>query len=113
MPAVAEPFRQTLTPDELRTTFEELAEAWRTRTRYWSFIQKMVATPEYQRVIGLGRPVVPLMLRELEREPEFWFCALEAITGENPVPESVSASGNIQAVTDCWVQWGRERGLLA
>ncbi len=113
MPAiVAEPFRETLTPDELRTTFEQLAEAWRQRSGYLSFIRKKTTLPEYHRIIGLGRPVVPLLLRELEREPEFWFDALEAITGDNPVPESVSASGNIQAVTDCWVKWGRDRGLL-
>ena len=34
----------------------------------------------YQRIIGMGLPVVPLILEELEREPDQWFWALEAIT---------------------------------
>jgi hypothetical protein len=110
MPATVEPFRETLTADELRTTFEELAEAWRNRTRYQSFIQKLVTAPEYQRIIGLGRPVVPLLLRDLEREPEFWFWALECITGENPVPES--ALGDIDAMSAAWVDWGYRHGVL-
>lgn len=112
MPAVAEPFRETLTQDELRTTFVRLAEAWRQQSGYLGFIRKKIAIPEYHRIIGLGRPVVPLLLRELEREPEFWFWALEAITGENPVSESVSASGDIQANADAWVEWGYRHGVL-
>jgi hypothetical protein len=112
MTTAVEPFRETLSADELRTTFEELAEAWKERSGYLSFIRKKIALPEYQRIIGLGRPVVPLLLRELEREPAFWFWALECITGENPVPESVSSSGDIKATADLWVEWGRQRGLL-
>jgi hypothetical protein len=112
MATAVEPFRETLTADELRRTFEELAEAWRERTRYKSFIQKLYSAPEYQRIIGLGRPVVALLLQDLEREPQFWFWALECITGENPVPESVSASGDIRATTDAWVRWGYAHGVL-
>jgi len=37
-------------------------------------------------MIGLGWPVVPLILEELNREPNQWFWALEAITEQNPVP---------------------------
>lgn len=110
MPTAVEPFRETLTTDELRRTFEGLAEAWRKRTRYVSFTHKMVATTEYQRIIGLGRPVVPLLLQDLEREPDFWFWALECITGENPVPES--ALGSIRAMADAWIEWGYRHGVL-
>ena len=48
---------------------------------------------------------------ELEREPDHWFWALEAITGESPVPES--DAGDIEASALAWVEWGREKGLLA
>ena len=43
-------------------------------------------SPSYQRIIGLGSAVVPLLLRELERQPDHWFWALKAITGADPVP---------------------------
>ena len=75
-----------------------------------SFTHKRIALPEYQRIIGLGRPAGPLLLRELEREPDFRFRALEAITGENPGPES--ATGDWQAIADAWVEWGRQREVL-
>ena len=39
--------------------------------------------------------VVPLILSELEKEPDLWFWALEAITDENPVSES--DAGDIEA----------------
>jgi hypothetical protein len=110
MATAVEPFRVTLTADELRATFETLATEWRRRSGYLSFTHKRVALPEYQRIIGLGRPVVPLLLGELEREPDAWFAALEAITGENPVTDS--AAGDRLAMANAWLQWGRQRGVL-
>ena len=38
----------------------------------------------------------------------FW--ALEAITGENPVP--AADRGKVQKMADAWVAWGREQGLI-
>ncbi len=65
----------------------------------------------YQKIIGMGPAVVPLILSELEQEPDHWFWALEAITDENPVAES--DAGDIEASHRTWIQWGRAKGLLA
>ena len=111
MATAVEPFRESLTADELRRTFEELAGAWRKRTRYWSFIQKMVATPEYQRIIGLGPQVIPVILSDLQREPAPWFRALSALTGENPVDPA--GPGRIKAMMDAWLKWGTDNGWIA
>jgi hypothetical protein len=47
----------------------------------------------------LGEPIVPLILTELEREPNvFWFTVLAAITGQNPVPPAVSGQVEAMAV---------------
>jgi hypothetical protein len=64
----------------------------------------------YQRIIGMGMPVVPLLLEELEREPDQWFWALESITEENPVPPA--AAGRIREMAAAWIEWGRARGFL-
>jgi hypothetical protein len=64
----------------------------------------------YQRIIGMGLPVVPLILEELRREPDQWFWALEAITDENPVP--AEDAGNVRAMADAWIEWGRQHGHL-
>ena len=69
----------------------------------------MVTHPAYQAIIALGPPVVPLLLHDLEREPFHWFEALQAITGEDPVPRE--HWGMIAAMRADWLAWGRERGL--
>jgi hypothetical protein len=70
----------------------------------------MVAHPAYQAIIGLGAPVVPLLLQDLAREPAHWFEALKAITGEDPVrPEDW---GRVRAMAAAWLAWGRSRGLV-
>jgi hypothetical protein len=65
----------------------------------------------YQAIIGMGLPVVPLILEELRREPDHWFWALEALTGENPVPTEVD--GDMSRVSEAWLKWGRREGLVA
>ena len=58
----------------------------------------------------MGPAVVPLILAELEREPDHWFWALEAITGESPIPQC--DAGDVEASALAWVEWGRQKGLL-
>jgi hypothetical protein len=70
----------------------------------------MLAHPAYQAIIALGPPVVPFLLRDLEREPVHWFEALQAITGEYLVPRT--DWGNIPAMVAAWLAWGRRHGLI-
>jgi len=53
---------------------------------------------------------VPLLLRDLEREPVHWFEVLQAITGEDPVARE--QWGNIPAMAAAWLAWGRQHGLV-
>jgi hypothetical protein len=93
----------------LEQTFLQLVEQWQRETGMMSLVSKMSMHPAYQRIIGMGQPVVPLLLRELEREPDHWFWALQAITGENPVlPEQ---RGNLEQMAQAWVEWGRANGF--
>lgn len=92
----------------LEASFLQLAEQWQRETGMLSLITKMAMHPAYQRIIGMGQPVVPLILRELERDPDHWFWALQAITGANPVP--AEDCGNLDQMAAAWVQWGREHG---
>jgi hypothetical protein len=88
--------------------FARLATEWRSATRYLSSATDIAMHPAYQRIIGLGRPAVPLILEELQREPDHWFWALKAITGVDPVPSE--HRGNIPEMTRCWLQWARREG---
>jgi hypothetical protein len=100
----------TQVTDGIRSRFEELTDDWKSKTRHLSNTAQISLVFSYQKIIGMGPVVVPLILAELENEPDHWFWALEAITDENPVTES--DAGDVNASARAWVEWGRERGLL-
>ncbi|MEJ7593845.1 MAG: hypothetical protein WKF77_20080 [Planctomycetaceae bacterium] len=90
--------------------FTALRDDWKSKTRHLSNTGQISLVFSYQSIIGMGPAVVPLILAELEREPDHWFWALEAITGENPVNKD--DAGNIEASANAWVEWGRQNGQL-
>ncbi|PYQ29249.1 MAG: hypothetical protein DMF56_13345 [Acidobacteria bacterium] len=106
---IAEAAEQTV-DEGLKVAFEELALAWSTETAHFSSPMKLMEHPAYRQIIGLGSAVLPLLLRDLAEHQRFWFPALTAITGENPVPPD--AAGNIGRMIDAWVEWGREKNLI-
>jgi hypothetical protein len=71
---------------EVADLFETLKSQWKSKTRYMSNSAQIAMVWEYQQIIGIGRPALPFILAELEHETDHWFWALEAISGENPVP---------------------------
>jgi hypothetical protein len=92
----------------LRDKFNALAEEWKRDTRTSSSVTEMAMHPAYQRIIGMGERALPLILGELRAEPDHWFWALKAITGEDPVP--ASARGRIGAMRQAWLEWGNRKG---
>jgi hypothetical protein len=60
----------------------------------------------YREIIAMGEPAIKLILAELESRPAPWFDALKALTGEDPVPPE--ARGNVGAMTEIWLAWGRQ-----
>jgi hypothetical protein len=96
-------------PDEdVAETFRTLAARWRSETGHLSIIQHKVMNRSYLEIIGLGRPALPLLLRELRDRPAFWFLALSSIARENPVRHGATFD---EAVKD-WLAWGRARDLI-
>ena len=72
---------------DVAAEFAQLSEQWQAATADISSITKRIAHPLYQRIIGLGRPVLPVLLDEFAHRPNYWFHALRSITGQDPVPE--------------------------
>jgi hypothetical protein len=71
---------------------------------------KMVMHPKYQRIIGMGPAVLPLLFRELQKNPDHWFWALQAITDEDPTrPEDL---GDVPKMAASWLKWAEEKGYL-
>ena len=90
--------------------FNVLAERWRNETAHLSSLTKKITHPSYLRIISLGRGALPLILRQLEHEPAYWFVALRALSGEDPV--SADKVGNFKATREAWLRWGRSQGLV-
>ena len=96
------------TVPELENTFLELAEQWRRETRGISSTNKASMHPSYQQIIGMGKAVIPLLLRELERNSGQWFWAIKAISREDPVPPE--KRGQTQEMIRYWLEWGKQKG---
>jgi hypothetical protein len=104
------PSTSTLGPVNIQERFQRLVSDWKKQSRYLSNTAQMAMLRPYQGIIGMGWPVVPLILEELQREPDHWFWALEAITEENPV--SQEDAGRVPLMAQAWIEWGKKHGLL-
>lgn len=94
--------------NEVQVAFERLADEWEDATWAYSFPERKVMHRAYQRIIGMGEVVVPLILDRLQtRGPDHWFWALEMIQGENPA----SGSETMEQATEAWLRWGRDKSL--
>jgi hypothetical protein len=94
---------------ETERVFRELADAWLREVAYASDKQTMVTHPYYLQIIGLGPPAVRLLLRELERAPNHWLWALQAITRQDPA----DGHTNLRPAVAAWLDWGRLQQLIA
>ena len=105
------PLRQppTVEPAEtLEERFRRLSDEWYRAVAHHSSDRIRNNHPAYQEIIALGRPVVPLLLRDLEVNRRHWFAALRAITGANPVPSE--DAGSFPKMAEAWLRWGMEQG---
>jgi hypothetical protein len=89
--------------------FRELVAQWKQATAFSSSFTEIATHPAYQQIIGMGKEALPLILDELRREPDQWFWALKAITGEDPVIPS--DRGNLERMSAAWLNWAQRRGL--
>lgn len=89
--------------------FSTLADQWRRETAMFSSSAKKTKHPAYQKIIALGDPAVPLILRELQSRPAHWFAALSAITGISFGKDKVS---DVKRATTTWLNWGKQNGHL-
>ena len=90
--------------------FLDLKDEWESETAALSSISDIAMHPAYQQIIGIGPVAISLILYELHKRPNHWFWALKSITGEDPVPPK--ARGDIQKMTEAWLNWGREQRYL-
>ncbi|MFB1295786.1 hypothetical protein ACAG24_009745 [Mycobacterium sp. pW049] len=87
--------------ESLRQKFEHLKTVWRRKSAKMSVVADKVLIPEYQQIIGLGRPALPLIIDSLRTEGGHWFWALVAITGE----DHASGAETVKEAKERWIEW--------
>ena len=98
---------------DLARLFREQVNLWKDQTGHLSSVTRAIAHPTYLRIIGLakyssGHEIERLLLQELESEPDHWFAALNAVTGEDPVkPEQ-----DFDEAVSAWLAWGRRKRII-
>ena len=102
-------FVQTADEEETARRFRELTRAWKAGAQFTSSMTELMMHPAYQQVIGMGPVALPHLIRALRERPDFWFWALQAITGETPLPNP--AEHTFQENVDAWLEWGRKHGF--
>lgn len=102
-------YRLPVTRRTHREEFKDCVRHWKRDVALTSSASVMFMHPAYQRIIGMGEKVLPLILAELEREPDHWFWALKAICGVDPVP--AEQRGRLRAMTVAWLHWANEQGI--
>ncbi|MCP4042207.1 MAG: hypothetical protein GY731_09670 [Gammaproteobacteria bacterium] len=96
--------------DSREVRFRCLADSWTEKVKNISSFTQITAHPDYLAIISMGRPVIHLLLEELNDRPNYWFAALEAISKENPIPEA--HRGNLAQMTEDWIAWGESEGYI-
>ena len=95
---------------KIYSKFLQFLNKWNSETMFLSSSTDIYTNSWYIRIIGLGYPVIPFILNELNEENDHLFWALEMITGENPVPEE--DYGRINRMADHWIHWGKNNNLI-
>lgn len=91
--------------------FRTWAAAWKDETGHLSVEGEIASHEAYRNIVAMGAPAVPLILEDLMIEPDFWFIALHEITGELPEVNE-DDMGDIDALADAWIEWGKVRGYI-
>lgn len=85
----------------VRKQFEEYRDAWQQKSQFMSSVTDIVLIPEYQKIIGLGRPALPLIIDELRHSVDHWFWALTAIAGA----DYAEGATTLSEASDRWIEW--------
>lgn len=93
---------------DLGREFYALVQKWRAETATQSSLTRVVLHPSYQRIMAMGRPVLPFILHELRQKPDHWMWALTFIVGSDPAKGETTLAGARLA----WLRWAEENAVF-
>ena len=84
--------------------FNSLVKKWKEEIAYTSSMTDIVYNTHYQQIIGMGYEALPYIMRELREDTNWYFYALQMITGFCPhIPEE--SRGKLNDLTKIWLMW--------
>lgn len=96
--------------NRIQEKLKRLLTEWRNATLFSSSVTDITSDPSYCKIIRMGKPIVPHLLKELDKSPEFLFAALRAITGDDPVYDAIR--GDTRKMAEAWGEWGKQEGYI-
>lgn len=90
--------------------FRYLVKVWQSERPPSSHMSVLIMHPAYQQIIGLGPAAIPLLLKELQHNLDWWVIALHTITGANPIPKE--SRGKLKEMAQAWIAWGKQYGYI-
>jgi hypothetical protein len=81
---------------------------WQKETKFASNISAMVQNANFKNILSLGKPAVPIILQEINKNPSNLVWALNYIEGFNISRSPIS----IGDACRMWIKWGHNRGLI-
>jgi hypothetical protein len=105
----------------IRDEYEKLRDELNYHTGHFSAIARVKRHPAYQKIVGLGKELTPIILAEFDKYlqtdenddfPGHWAMAvLHELSGANPY-ENCQA-GVVDQMIRAWIKWGEGNGHLA
>lgn len=61
-------------------------------------------------ILLIGKPMISVILEDIQTEPHWWFHTLYTLTGVWPC--SKENAGCLVKLTEEWIEWGKKNGFL-
>jgi hypothetical protein len=94
--------------------FRDQADRWQRETQHLSSPLQRMMHPSYQAILGMAaeqkRPIIRLMLLDMQQNRRDWLLALSYLTQANPM--NPKDAGKTDKLVEAWVNWGREQGII-
>ena len=95
--------------------FESYCRQWKEETAGYSSLPKKLLNEWYLRIISLGRGIVPLIIKELQHDPDQWFLALKVLTFEDPIEQIDEKDSDIyygfDGCVQAWLEWAKRNNI--
>jgi len=85
--------------------FKRLVSRWRAETYFLPSVREKVENPAFRRIVEMREKVIPWIISEIRRTPDFLVMALGFLVPDNPIPDSTR--GKINEIVDFWLTWAQ------